>query len=214
VTALTNPPAPTSGTAEEALPSPPTAPENPQHSDHQSQGEKAVGEKDSVGEKSVGENSNAAPKAENKALVKNPLVKIQNPLVSNTSDFSPTPPKSFSPTDFSRAPLVKNPLVKKIPARFKFPPLTVVKNQREVGPRGRPRNPELPPSPSKYFYWQKARNGLKLEKRRPEYEYQGFIMPDEWQHLRGQYDDNYILRIIQSAIRIKRARSLANRRTG
>lgn len=73
--------------------------------------------------------------------------------------------------------------------------------------RGRPHNLNLPPSPGRYFYWQKARNGLKLERRRPNYKYIGFLMPHEWEHLRGVYDEAYILKIVLATIRIKRARS-------
>src|SRR5262249_21392960 len=109
-------------------------------------------------------------------------------------DFSPTPRKDFSPTKKTRLKLVKP-----------------VKN----GLRGRPRNPELPPTPGKYFYWTKARNGLKLERRqKPEYEYVGFIMPNEWQNLRGQYAEDYILKIIITAIRVKRARTAKAARIG
>ena len=93
----------------------------------------------------------------------------------------------------------------------KKPKLAPVKEAKN-GRRGRPRNPELPPAPDKYYYWSEAGNGLKLEKRKPVYEYIGFIMPAEWAHLRGKYDEEYILQTIIAAIRIKRARSAQNRR--
>jgi hypothetical protein len=127
-------------------------------------------------------------------------VKNQSLLFSETSDFSPT---DFSPTrkaHFSPTPG----LAKKAPLRLVNP----TKN----GKKGRPRNPELPPAPGKYFYWGKARNGLKLERRKPEYEYVGFIMPDEWLHLRGNYAEDYILKVVIAAIRVKRARAAEGRR--
>jgi len=110
--------------------------------------------------------------------------------------------KYFSPTDFSPTPKA----IKKASLRLVSP--------ARNGHRGRPRNPDLPPSPGKYFYWGKARNGLKLERRKPDYEYIGFIMPNEWQHLRGTYDEEYILKVIIAAIRIKRTRPIENRRAG
>jgi hypothetical protein len=127
-------------------------------------------------------------------------VKNQKSLKTKEIDFSPT---GFSPTrnlDFSPTPRP----VKKAPLRLVKP----AKNSR----RGRPRNPDLPPSPGKYFYWGKARNGLKLERRKPDYEYVGFIMPAEWLTLRGIYDEEYILKTILAAIRVKRARSVAGSR--
>lgn len=142
-----------------------------------------------VGEKvSVGENL-----PQNEALVK-----TQKPLKSKEIEFSPTqfsltPSKGFSPARKPRLKLVGP-----------------VKN----GLPGRPRNPELPPSPGKYFYWGKARNGLKLERRKPSYEYIGFIMPNEWQYLRGHFNEEYILRAIIAAIRVKRARAAQGWRTG
>jgi hypothetical protein len=98
-------------------------------------------------------------------------------LKSKSKNFSPT---HFSPTrdrDFSPT---------------KKPRLALVKPSKN-GQRGRPRNPESPPTPGKYFYWTKARNGLKLERRKPEYEYIGFITPNEWEHSRGNFNEEYIL---------------------
>jgi hypothetical protein len=156
-------------------------------------GETVAAESD---EKPAGKNSGVGEKA--------PLAKIQKPLKSSGKDFSPThfsptPGIYFSPTR---------------PAEFsptKKPKLALVQPSKS-GQRGRPRNPELPPAPGKYFYWSKARNGLKLERRKPEYEYVGFIMPNEWQHLRGNFDEEYILRAIIAAIRVKRARAAQSRR--
>lgn len=142
----------------------------------------------------VGENSSVGEKeAEKPPLAKNP-----NRLKAKASEFSPT---HFSPTlkpDFS--PTAKGEFSPTKKAKLKL--VTAAKN----GKRGRPRNPNLPPAPGEYYYWTKARNGLKLE-RRDEYEYIGFIMPNEWRHLRGKYDEEYILKIITAAIRVKRARS-------
>jgi hypothetical protein len=137
-----------------------------------------------------------------------PLAKIQKPVESTTKDFSPMefspmPDKHFSPMrkrEFSP-----------MTSRAKKPKLAPVK-QAKNGRRGRPRNPELPPAPDKYYYWSRAGNGLKVEKRKPSYEYVDFIMPAEWAHLRGKYDEDYILQTIIAAIRIKRARSTQGRR--
>src|SRR5262249_47051545 len=148
-------------------------------------GEKSRGEKYPVGEKS----SKNEPEM-------NTLVKNRNPLESKSKDFSPT---YFSPTlkrDFSPTKKAK---------------LALVKN-RKNGVRGRPRNPDLPPSPAKYFSWQKARNGFKLENRKP-YQYIGYIRNSELEELGGIYDDEYILRAILAAIRVKRARSITRART-
>jgi hypothetical protein len=185
---------------------------------HQSQSESIVAlEPD---EKSVGEKS---PAGENRALVKNALVKNPSTVKSTSSDFSPT---HFSPTkkiEFSPTKKIEFSPTKEtefLPTKQpEFSPtkkrsLKLVKPIEKKGRRGRPRNPDLPPTPGLYWYWQKARNGLKLEKRRPEYEYIGFIMPEEWVHLRGYYDESYLLKIIQSAIRVKRARTAQNSRTG
>jgi hypothetical protein len=60
----------------------------------------------------------------------------------------------------------------------------------------------------------KARNGLKLERRKRHYEYTGFIMPNEWEHLRGNFNEEYILRAVIAAIRVKRARAAQSRRPG
>jgi hypothetical protein len=161
--------------------------------------EKPVGEYSGVGEKPVGEN---LPKTVGE---KSPA-KNQKPLESSNKDFSPM---HFSPTrkpDFS-------PMRCKHFSPTKKPRLALVKPSRN-GQRGRPRNPELPPAPGKYFYWTKAGNGLKLEKRKPEYEYIGFVMPNEWEHLRGNFDEEYILRAITAAIRVKRARAAESRRAG
>jgi len=157
--------------------------------------EKPVGKTGTNGEKySEKYSTEYSCVGENESKMK-PLAKIQSPLESKTKDFSPmefSPIKSreFSPT--------------------KKPKLSLV-NPAKNGQRGRPRNPKLPPAPDKYFYWTKAGNGLKLEKRRP-YEYVGFIMPDEWLHLRGNYAEEYILKVIIAAIRVKRARSSESRR--
>jgi hypothetical protein len=154
-----------------------------------------------------------------------PIAAIEDPLAKNRKsaqskglefspiDFSPMPDKHFSPmrrrglspakkADFSP---MKKPAKK---GRLK------AAKESKSGQRGRPRNPDLPPSPAKYFYWTKAGNGLKLEKRKPDYEYIGFIMPKEWLNLRGQYDEEYILKTIIAAIRVKRARAAQSRRPG
>jgi len=122
-----------------------------------------------------------------------PLAKIPTAMKSTTSHFSPM---EFSPIKSREFSPMKKP-AKKVTLKLVGP----AKN----GQRGRPRNPNLPPAPDKYFYWTKAGNGLKLEKRR-SYEYVGFIMPNEWQTLRGIYDEEYILKTILAAIRVKRAR--------
>lgn len=122
------------------------------------------------------------------AMVKMRMVKNQGPLVASTNGFSPTP---ISPAQKGR--------ISPKPAQK----MTDGENPRGRG--GRPRNPELPPSPGPYMYWQKSGNGLKLERRNP-YEYLGFIMPNEWAYLRGQFDEEYILRCILAAIRIKRSK--------
>jgi hypothetical protein len=146
-----------------------------------------------VGEKSAaGENEVRKP----------PLAKNPKPAKTKDIDFSPT---HFSPTEIRNfSPTRKAPLKLVKPA--------------SKGQRGRPRNPDLPPAPGKYFYWTKARNGLKLERREDlkseDYEYIGFIMPAEWQYLRGQFDESYILRVITAAIRVKRSRATESRRTG
>jgi hypothetical protein len=145
---------------------------------------------EAVGEKSLAKNRKSA---ESKGLEFSP------------AEFSPTPDKHFSPTrrrEFSPT---------KKPAK-KGRPKPVAPSRK--GQRGRPRNPDLPPTPGKYFYWSKARNGLKLERRKPEYEYIGFIMPSEWEYLRGNFDEEYILRAVIAAIRIKRARAAKGRRPG
>jgi hypothetical protein len=150
--------------------------------------EKPVSEKSSIGEKSP----------ENEPKMK-PLAKIQKPLESKTKEFSPMAPKpDFSPIKSREFSPMKKVALKLV-------------NPAKNGQRGRPRNPNLPPAPDKYFYWTKAGNGLKLEKRKP-YEYVGFIMPAEWQTLRGIYDEEYILKTILAAIRVKRARSVAGPR--
>jgi len=164
--------------------------------------EKAVGEISSVGEKPIGENP------ESTVGEKSPA-KNQKPLESSNKDFSPTRKADFSPMPtryFSPTPGREFSPPKK-------PKLALVKPSKN-GQRGRPRNPELPPAPGKYFYWGKARNGLKLERRKPEYEYIGFIMPNEWEHLRGNFDEEYILRAVVAAIRVKRARAAQGRRPG
>jgi len=162
-------------------------------------GEKSAPENSSVGEKPVGEKSRA---------------KNRKPLRSSSKDFSPT---HFSPTrkaDFSPTPGREfSPTKAEHFSPTKKRSLALVKPSKN-GRRGRPRNPELPPAPGKYFYWGKARNGLKLERRRPEYEYVGFIMPNEWEHLRGNFNEEYILRAIIAAIRVKRARAAQGRRPG
>jgi len=150
--------------------------------------EKPDSEKSGIGENSPG----------NESEMKS-LAKIQKPLESKTKDFSPMEFSPMKNRDFSP---MKKP-AKKVTLKLVNP----AKN----GQRGRPRNPNLPPAPDKYFYWTKAGNGLKLEKRRP-YEYVGFIMPDEWLHLRGNYAEDYILKIIIAAIRVKRARPSEGRR--
>jgi hypothetical protein len=129
-------------------------------------------------------------------------VKNQKSLKTKEIDFSPT---DFSPT--------RKPHFSPTAGLAKKAPLRLV-NPAKNGKKGRPRNPELPPAPGKYFYWGKARNGLKLERRRPEYEYVGFIMPNEWQHLRGSFDEEYILKVIVAAIRVKRARAVEGWRFG
>jgi hypothetical protein len=158
-----------------------------------------------VGEKPVSENSESG-------VGENSPAKNQKPLKSSNKDFSPT---HFSPTRKSAVSEASGKQFSPTPRR-EFSPtkkarLSLVKPSR-TGQRGRPRNPELPPAPGKYFYWTKARNGLKLERRKPEYEYIGFIMPNEWEHLRGNFDEEYILRAVIAAIRIKRARAAQSRR--
>jgi hypothetical protein len=167
--------------------------------------EKTVGENSSLGEKTVGENPKSTVGEKSPA-------KNQKPLQSSNKDFSPT---HFSPTrkaDFSPTPTrYFSPTPGREFSPTKKPKLALVRPSKN-GRRGRPRNPELPPAPGKYFYWGKARNGLKLERRKPEYEYIGFIMPNEWEHLRGNFDEEYILRAIIAAIRVKRARAAQGRR--
>jgi hypothetical protein len=57
--------------------------------------------------------------------------------------------------------------------------------------RGRPRNPDMPPVPGKYYYWKKDGNGLSLSYEPPlknakgkrvgqDYQYQGFLLPSDW----------------------------------
>jgi len=122
------------------------------------------------------------------SMVKMRMVKNLGPLVATTKDFSPS---GISPTRGAR--------VSPKPAQ------KMTDGEKSRGVKGRPRNPELPPSPGPYMYWQKSGNGLKLERRNP-YEYLGFIMPNEWAYLRGNYDEEYILRCILAAIRIKRSK--------
>jgi len=157
----------------------------------------------SADEKPVGEYSGVGENSPSTIGEKTPLAKIQKPLSSSSKDFSPThfsptPGREFSPT--------------------KKPRLSLVKPSKN-GQRGRPRNPELPPAPGTYFYWTKARNGLKLERRKKlerksKYEYVGFVMPSEWEHLRGNFNEEYILRAIIAAIRVKRARAAQSRLSG
>jgi hypothetical protein len=139
-------------------------------------------------------------------------MKNRKPLKSGSKDFSPT---QFSPTrktDFSPTPEKEfSPTKAGHFSPTKKPKLALVGASKN-GQRGRPRNPDLPPAPDRYFYWGKARNGLKLERRKPEYEYIGFIMPNEWEYLRGNFDEEYILRAITAAIRVKRARAAQGRR--
>jgi hypothetical protein len=162
-------------------------------------------EKPGVGENPVRE------KSESTVGEKYPT-KIQKSLKSKTKDFSPTNFRQRLNTDFSPTPKREfSPTKAEHFSPTKKPKLALVSPAKN-GQRGRPRNPALPPAPGKYFYWTKARNGLKLEKRQPEYEYVGFIMPTEWEHLRGNFDEEYILRAIVAAIRVKRARAAEGRR--
>jgi hypothetical protein len=158
-------------------------------------------------EKPVGESSESAVGEKSPA-------KNQKPLESSNKDFSPThfsptPARHFSPTPARHF----SPTPGRGFSPTKKPKLALV-NASKNGQRGRPRNPDLPPAPGKYFYWSKARNGLKLERRKPDYDYIGFIMPNEWEHLRGNFDEEYILRAVIAAIRIKRTRAAKGRRPG
>jgi hypothetical protein len=158
--------------------------------------EKPIGEYSSVGEKPVGENSPSAP-----------LAKIPSPENSTAKHFSPM---EYSPMPDEHFSPMKKREFSPMTTPAKKPKLQLV-NPVKSGRRGRPRNPELPPAPDKYFYWSQAGIGLKLEKRKSTYEYIGFIMPAEWAHLRGKYDEGYILQTIIAAIRIKRSRSAQSR---
>jgi hypothetical protein len=88
--------------------------------------------------------------------------------------------------------------------------------------RGRPRNPDMPPVPGQYFYWKKDGNGLTLSHEPPlknakgkrigqEYEYQGFLHPTDWEHLKGNFDEQAILSKIRAILKIKRFRTAKRR---
>jgi hypothetical protein len=91
--------------------------------------------------------------------------------------------------------------------------------------RGRPRNPDMPPVPGQYYYWKKDGNGLSLSYEPPiknakgkrvgqGYEYQGFLLPTDWEHLKGNFDEQTTLSKIRAILKIKRfrtARGRANR---
>jgi hypothetical protein len=88
--------------------------------------------------------------------------------------------------------------------------------------RGRPRNPDMPPVPGQYYYWKKDGNGLSLSYEPPiknakgkrigqGYEYQGFLLPSDWEHLKGNFDEQTILSKIRAILKIKRFRTARGR---
>jgi len=105
-------------------------------------------------------------------------------------------------------------------------------DQSKIGPgiltnqksrRGRPRNPNMPPVPGKYYYWKKDGNGLSLSYEPPiknakgkrigqDYQYQGFLLPSDWEHLKGRFDEQTILSKIRAVLKIKRFRTLQRRK--
>jgi hypothetical protein len=89
--------------------------------------------------------------------------------------------------------------------------------------RGRPRNPNMPPVPGKYYYWKRDGNGLSLSYEPPlknakgkrigqDYQYQGFLLPTDWEHLKGKFDEQTILSKIRAVLKIKRFRTLQRRK--
>jgi hypothetical protein len=88
--------------------------------------------------------------------------------------------------------------------------------------RGRPRNPDMPPVPGQYYYWRRDGNGLSLSYEPPiknakgkrigqGYEYQGFLLPTDWEHLKGKFNEQEVLSKIRAILKIKRFRTARSR---
>ena len=81
----------------------------------------------------------------------------------------------------------------------------------------------MPPVPGQYYYWKKDGNGLSLSYEPPlknangkrvgqDYQYQGFLLPTDWEHLKGKFDEQTILSKIRAVLKIKRFRTLQRRK--
>jgi len=79
--------------------------------------------------------------------------------------------------------------------------------------RGRKRDPEKPPAIAKYLYWKPNSYGFSLEKKHPVdgYEYFGFLLPRDWEHMKGRYDEQQIIQAIRAILKLKRFRTIQRR---
>jgi hypothetical protein len=111
---------------------------------------------------------------------------------------------------------------KKLPENFDQSKISPVFLTNQKSRRGRPRNPDMPPVPGQYYYWKKDGNGLSLSYEPPiknakgkrvgqGYEYQGFLLPTDWEHLKGNFDEQTILSKIRAILKIKRFRTAKRR---